>query len=196
MYRGFKALMDILFAATALLLFGPLMAVLALAIRMDSAGPAFFRQKRAGRNGRFFTIYKFRTMRQDTPRDMPTHMLAGANRHITRLGRFLRKSSLDELPQLFNILRGDMSLVGPRPALWNQDDLIALRKANGSDRIRPGLTGWAQVNGRDELPISRKAELDGEYAANLTLGRDLRILYRTALQVFHAEGVVEGVQKP
>jgi O-antigen biosynthesis protein WbqP len=141
-------------------------------------------------------IYKFRTMRQGTPRDLPTHLLAGADLHITRLGKVLRKSSLDELPQLFNILRGDMSLVGPRPALWNQDDLIALRRANGSDRIRPGLTGWAQVNGRDELPIPRKAELDGEYAANLTLGRDLCILFRTALQVFHAEGVVEGVQKP
>ena len=188
--------MDILIAATALLLLGPLMAVLALAIRMDSAGPALFHQKRAGRNGSFFTIYKFRTMKIETPQDMPTHLLAGASRHITRLGRFLRKSSLDELPQLFNILRGDMSLVGPRPALWNQDDLISLRKANGSDKIRPGLTGWAQVNGRDELPISRKAELDGEYAENLTLGRDLRILFRTALQVFHADGVVEGIQKP
>ena len=196
MYQGFKFMMDRVFSAIALLLLGPLMALLALAIRLDSAGPAFFRQKRAGRNGRFFTIYKFRTMRKETPHDMPTHMLTGANRHITRLGQFMRKSSLDELPQLLNILRGDMSLVGPRPALWNQDDLIALRKSNGSDRIRPGLTGWAQVNGRDELPISRKAELDGEYAANLTLGRDLRILVRTALQVFHAEGVVEGVQKP
>ncbi len=192
MYRSIKAVLDFLFALSALLILWPLLGLLALAVRLDSPGPALFRQKRAGRNGTCFDILKFRTMRTDTPRDMPTHLLDNAGRHITRVGGFLRKSSLDELPQLVNILRGQMSLIGPRPALWNQDDLIALRSANGASRLRPGLTGWAQVNGRDELPIGRKAELDGYYALHLSPLLDLLILWKTVLQVFRADGVVEG----
>ncbi len=192
MYRGVKRIADLLFALVAIVIAGPLLLVLALAIRLDSAGPVFFLQRRAGRDGTFFRIVKFRTMRTDTPADMPTHLLKGADSHITRVGRFLRKSSLDELPQLINILAGHMSLVGPRPALWNQEDLIALRQANGSSGIRPGLTGWAQVNGRDELPIEVKADLDGYYAAHCGPALDLKILWLTARQVIRGSGVVEG----
>jgi O-antigen biosynthesis protein WbqP len=196
LYRHIKATLDFVFTLAALLVFWPLLLLLALAIRLDSPGPVLFRQRRAGRAGTSFDILKFRTMRTDTPRDMPTHLLADAGRHITRVGGFLRKSSLDELPQLVNILRGQMSFIGPRPALWNQDDLISLRAANGADRLRPGLTGWAQVNGRDELPIGRKAELDGYYAEHLSPGLDLLILWKTVLQVFRADGVVEGKKEP
>ena len=192
MYRGVKRIADLLFALVAIVIAGPLLLVLALAIRLDSAGPVFFLQRRAGRDGTFFRIVKFRTMRTDTPADMPTHLLKGADSHITRVGRFLRKSSLDELPQLINILAGHMSLVGPRPALWNQEDLIALRQANGSSGIRPGLTGWAQVNGRDELPIEVKADLDGYYAVHCGPALDLKILWLTARQVIRGSGVVEG----
>ncbi|HEY5467463.1 MAG TPA: sugar transferase [Clostridia bacterium] len=196
MYRYVKHILDILFAVLLLLLIWPLLLVLALVIRIDSPGTALFRQKRVGKDDHFFNIVKFRTMRTDAPRDMPTHLLSSADSHITRLGRFLRKSSLDELPQVFNILYGEMSFIGPRPALWNQDDLIACRQANGANTIRPGLTGWAQVNGRDELPILRKAELDGYYAANCSLSLDLRILIRTGFKVFRADGVIEGEKKP
>ncbi|MBP7401287.1 MAG: sugar transferase [Clostridia bacterium] len=195
MYRFLKPILDGAAAAVCLLILWPFMLLLAAVIRIDSPGPVLFRQRRAGRGDRLFTIYKFRTMRIDTPRDMPTHMLAGAARHITRVGGFLRRSSLDELPQLLNILFGQMSFVGPRPALWNQDDLIALRRENGADRVRPGLTGWAQVNGRDELPIAEKAALDGYYAANFSPVLDVRILWRTALQVFRGSGVVEGATR-
>lgn len=192
MYRSIKRTADFLFAVAAIVITSPFLVLLAAAIRLDSPGPVFFLQKRAGRADTYFRIIKFRTMRTDTPADMPTHLLRGADSHITRVGRFLRKSSLDELPQLINILAGHMSFVGPRPALWNQDDLIALRRENGASDIRPGLTGWAQVNGRDELPIGVKADLDGYYAAHCGLLLDLRILWRTACQVVRGSGIVEG----
>lgn len=192
MYRIVKRIADLLFALVAIAFASPLMLLLAAAIRLDSPGPVFFLQRRAGKADTYFRIVKFRTMRTDTPADMPTHLLRSADSHITRVGRFLRKSSLDELPQLANILAGHMSFVGPRPALWNQDDLIALRRNNGASAIRPGLTGWAQVNGRDELPIQVKADLDGYYAAHCGPALDLQILWRTARQVVRGAGVVEG----
>ncbi len=174
-------------AALAWLLLG-----VSIAIRLDSPGPVLFRQKRVGKDGKYFYIYKFRTMRIDTPHDMPTHLLNNPDLFITRVGRFLRKTSLDELPQMFNILKGDMALVGPRPALWNQTDLLAERERYGANSVRPGLTGWAQIHGRDELPIRKKAELDGYYVQNVCLGRDLDCLWRTAGAVLRQDGVHEG----
>lgn len=194
-YRHIKRGLDILFAVCALVLTSPVFLFAALAIRLDSPGPVFFRQKRVGRAHSYFRMVKFRTMRVDAPADRPTHLLGDADAYITRVGRFLRKSSLDELPQLLQVLRGQMSLVGPRPALWNQYDLMELRAANGSAALRPGLTGWAQVNGRDELPIAVKAALDGYYAAHISLGLDARILWRTGRQVLCGAGVVEGEKK-
>lgn len=175
-------------AALAWLLLG-----VSIAIRLDSPGPVLFRQKRVGKDGKYFYIYKFRTMRIDTPHDMPTHLLNNPDLFITRVGRFLRKTSLDELPQMFNILKGDMALVGPRPALWNQTDLLAERERYGANSVRPGLTGWAQIHGRDELPIRKKAELDGYYVQNICLGMDLDCLWRTAGAVLRQDGVHEGV---
>lgn len=175
-------------AALAWLLLG-----VSIAIRLDSPGPVLFRQKRVGKDGKYFYIYKFRTMRIDTPHDMPTHLLNNPDLFITRVGRFLRKTSLDELPQMFNILKGDMALVGPRPALWNQTDLLAERERYGANSVRPGLTGWAQIHGRDELPIRKKAELDGYYVQNIHLGMDLDCLWKTAGAVLRQDGVHEGV---
>ena len=153
-----------------------------------------FTQKRVGKGKTFFKIYKFRTMRTDTPHDMPTHMLENPDAFITSAGRFLRRTSLDELPQIFNIFLGQMSIVGPRPALWNQDDLVAERDKYGANDCVPGLTGYAQVHGRDELPIPVKAELDGYYAKNLSFALDVKIFFRTIGSVLHHEGVVEGKQ--
>lgn len=147
------------------------------------------------RNGQYFYIYKFRTMRIDTPHDMPTHLLNHPDLFITRVGRFLRKTSLDELPQLFNILKGDMALVGPRPALWNQEDLISERERYGANSVRPGLTGWAQIHGRDELPIREKAELDGYYVHHIALGMDLECLCKTAGAVLRQDGIHEGMME-
>ena len=152
----------------------------------------FFRQKRVGIGKRHFQILKFRTMRIDTPHDMPTHLLHDPEQYITRMGRFLRKTSLDELPQLFNILAGDMSVIGPRPALWNQDDLIAERDKYGANDVKPGLTGWAQINGRDELPIPVKAKLDGEYVQRLGFLFDCKCFFGTITSVLRHDGVVEG----
>ena len=162
---------------------------------LDSPGPVLFRQKRVGRNGQYFYIYKFRTMRIDTPHDMPTHLLNHPDFFITRVGRFLRKTSLDELPQLFNILKGDMALVGPRPALWNQENLISERERYGANSVRPGLTGWAQIHGRDELPIREKAELDGYYVHHIALGMDLECLCKTAGAVLRQDGIHEGMME-
>lgn len=161
-------------------------------IKKDSKGPVLFKQKRFGKNKRFFYIYKFRTMYVDTPKDMPTHMLQDPSKCITKVGAFLRKTSLDELPQILNILKGDMSIVGPRPALWNQDDLIAERDRYGANDIPVGLTGWAQINGRDELPINIKAELDGYYAKNKSTWLDIKCIFLTVFSVFASDGVVEG----
>ena len=186
--RGF----DILLAVLGICLFALPMALIAILIKLDDGGPVFFTQRRVGRNKSLFDMYKFRTMKTSAPKDCPTHLLSDPKSHITRLGGFLRRSSLDELPQLFNILVGDMSVVGPRPALWNQQDLIDARDRAGACALRPGLTGWAQINGRDELPIARKAELDGEYARKISFGFDCRCFFGTFWAVVSARGVSEG----
>ena len=190
--RFFKRVLDILCAATGILVLSPLLLVLAVWVKVDSPGPVLFRQKRVGKNKQLFCILKFRTMYADTPKDVPTHLLQNPEAMITRSGRFLRRTSLDELPQLFNILVGQMSVVGPRPALWNQDDLIAERDKYGANALVPGLTGWAQANGRDELPIPVKASLDGYYVRHISFWLDVRILLKTACGVVKGDGVVEG----
>lgn len=184
--------MDILLSACAILVLLPVYLILALAIKMDDPGPIFFRQKRVGKGKTHFHILKFRTMKMDTPRDCPTHLLENPQQYITRVGGFLRKTSLDELPQIFQIFTGKMSVIGPRPALWNQFDLIEERDKYGANDIRPGLTGWAQINGRDELPIDVKARLDGEYVEKCSFLFDLKILIGTVFSVARHEGVVEG----
>ena len=186
--RGADALLSLL----ALVCLSPLYLALALAVKLTSPGPALFRQKRVGRGGRLFTIYKFRTMRTDTPRDTATHLLSNPGSYITPLGAFLRRSSLDELPQFFNVLKGDMSIVGPRPALYNQYDLIAAREKAGVTRVRPGITGWAQINGRDELPLPVKVQYDREYVENLSLRMDVRCFFGSIWAVLRADGVREG----
>ena len=190
--KGIKRLLDVVLSACGLLVLSPLLLLLCLAIKLDSPGPVFFKQKRVGIHKSYFNILKFRTMRIDTPHDMPTHLLHDPEQYITRVGRFLRKTSLDELPQLWNILKGEMSLIGPRPALWNQYDLIAARDAVHANDIRPGLTGLAQINGRDELPIDVKARYDGEYAADITFLNDAKIFLHSITYVFQRRGVVEG----
>jgi len=189
MYRLLKRFLDFTFSLAGLIILSPLYLILFICIRLESKGPAIFTQKRIGCNYRHFYIYKFRTMRIDTPRDVPTHLLSNPDQYVTKMGRFLRRTSLDELPQLLNILRGEMSVVGPRPALWNQYDLVRLRENNGSNKIRPGLTGWAQVNGRDDLPIPIKARMDGEYVEKMSLAFDWKIILMTIKKVPSAEGV-------
>jgi O-antigen biosynthesis protein WbqP len=168
------------------------MLIIAIAIKCDSKGPVFFKQKRVGIHKKHFNILKFRTMRTDTPHDAPTHELNDPKRWITKVGGFLRKTSLDELPQLFNIFGGSMSVIGPRPALWNQDDLIAERDKYGANDVKPGLTGWAQINGRDELEIPLKAKLDGEYVEKMSFGFDCKCFFGTIKSVLKSDGVVEG----
>ena len=193
MYRNcVKRALAIVLSLVGLLTLGWLLILLSIAIKLDSPGPVLFRQKRVGLGKSHFYILKFRTMRIDTPRDMPTHLLVNPEQYITRVGRFLRKTSLDELPQLFNILAGHMAIVGPRPALWNQFDLIAERDKYGANDIRPGLTGWAQINGRDELEIDVKACYDGEYVERMSLGFDIRCILGTITAVIRRDGVVEG----
>lgn len=191
-YRYIKRIIDILLSGLAIIILSPLLLILCIAIKLDSPGPIFFTQKRVGIHKTYFQIYKFRTMRTDTPKDMPTHMLANPEQYITKTGRFLRKTSLDELPQIFNIFKGDMSIVGPRPALWNQDDLVAERDKYGANDVTPGLTGWAQINGRDELEIPVKAKLDGEYVKKYGVTMDVRCFFGTFLSVLRQDGVVEG----
>lgn len=190
-YRVIKRILDFLLAVFLIIVLSPFILLLILCVALDSKGSVFFLQKRVGRRKVCFNIYKFRTMRSNTPKDVPTHLLVDADRYITRTGRFLRRTSLDELPQLFNILFGKMSFVGPRPALYNQDDLILERDLYGVNELVPGLTGWAQVNGRDELPIKEKARFDGEYAANFGFCMDMKCLLRT-LKILKGSGVVEG----
>jgi len=192
MYLKQKRLLDVVLAFCGLILFSPALLLIAAAIALDSAGPVLFRQKRIGCGKSTFHIYKFRTMRADAPGDTPTHLLAHAWQHITRVGRFLRRTSLDELPQLWNILLGHMSVVGPRPALWNQYDLIAARDKYGANDVRPGLTGWAQINGRDALDISEKARLDGEYVKRMSFLFDCKCFFGSILSVLRRDGVVEG----
>ena len=192
MYQRIKRGIDFLLALVGLIVLSLVLLALSLAIKLDSRGPVLFKQKRVGIHKTHFLILKFRTMRVDTPKDMPTHLLKNPEQYITRMGHFLRKTSLDELPQILNILKGDMAVVGPRPALWNQDDLIAERDRYGANDVRPGLTGWAQINGRDELEIPVKARLDGEYVAKIGPAMDLRCFFGTFLKVLAGEGVVEG----
>ena len=193
MYRlFFKRMLDLILSGLGLLLVSWLFVVLIVAVRLDSRGPVFFTQKRVGAKKKYFKILKFRTMRIDTPHDMPTHLLADPEQYITRVGKFLRKTSLDELPQLLNIFAGHMSVVGPRPALWNQYDLLALRDACGANDVRPGLTGWAQIHGRDELELEEKARLDGYYVEHLGFVMDLKCFFGTIGSVLRKDGVVEG----
>ena len=198
MYLKIKKGMDSFLAAVGLIVLSPLFCALIIWIKLDSKGPVLFKQKRIGIHKKPFHILKFRTMRIDTPKDMPTHMLADPEQYITKAGHFLRKTSLDELPQIINILMGDMSIIGPRPALWNQYDLIAERDKYGANDVLPGLTGWAQINGRDELEIPVKAKLDGEYVAKLRKGSlsgflmDTRYFFGTIVSVLRSDGVVEG----
>ncbi len=193
MYKNhIKRLLDLLLSLAAAVVLAIPMALLALWIKLDSPGPVFFRQRRVGAGKTHFNILKFRTMRGDTPHDVPTHLLKNADSYITKSGAFLRRTSLDELPQIYNIIAGQMSIIGPRPALYNQYDLIEARDAVHANDIRPGLTGLAQVNGRDELPIDVKARYDGEYAADITFRKDLAIFFRSIAYVFARRGVVEG----
>lgn len=193
MYRNYiKRLLAIILSLGGMICLSWLFLILSVAIKLDSPGPVFFRQKRVGKNKKHFQILKFRTMRIDTPHDMPTHLLQDPDQYITRVGRFLRRTSLDELPQLWNIFVGDMAVIGPRPALWNQYDLLDARDQYGANDLRPGLTGWAQIHGRDELEIPEKARLDGYYAQNLSFGLDVRCFFGTIKAVLAHDGVVEG----
>lgn len=192
MYLKVKRLLDVVLSLAGLIMLSPLFLILIIAIKVDSDGPVLFRQKRVGINKTHFDILKFRTMRIDTPKDTPTHLLKNPDQWITRMGKFLRKTSLDELPQIINILKGDMSIIGPRPALWNQYDLIDERDKYGANDVLPGLTGWAQINGRDELPIEIKARLDGEYVEKMGFLFDAKCFFGTILSVMRRDGVVEG----
>ncbi|WP_311383629.1 sugar transferase [Enterococcus faecium] len=193
MYKdGLKRGIDFLLSLVGIIVLSPIFLILCVAIKIDSKGPVIFKQKRVGKNKSHFYIYKFRTMKVDTPQETPTHLLSNPDFFITRVGKFLRKTSLDELPQLFNILKGDMAVIGPRPALWNQYDLIEERDKYHANDIRPGLTGLAQISGRDELEIDYKARLDGQYTANITPIMDLKCFFGTIISVFKSDGVVEG----
>lgn len=191
-YLKIKRFIDILLSILGIIMLSPVFLVLIIAIKIDSPGPVLFKQKRVGIHKKHFYILKFRTMRIDTPKDMPTHLLDNPNQWITKVGKFLRKTSLDELPQIINILLGDMAIVGPRPALWNQYDLIEERDKYGANDVPVGLTGWAQINGRDELEIDVKARLDGEYAEKIGFMMDVRCFFGTIFTVLRSDGVVEG----
>lgn len=197
MYRShIKRLLDILLSLLGLIALSPVYLILALLIVIDDPGPVLFRQRRVGLHKQLFDIAKFRTMKVEAPKDTPTHLLKNPGAHITRMGRFLRASSLDELPQLAQILSGKMSVIGPRPALWNQDDLIQERDKYGANDIRPGLTGWAQINGRDELEVKVKARFDGEYAQKMSFLFDAKCFIGTIASVLRKDGVVEGGAGP
>ena len=187
-----KRVIDIILSGLGLICLSWLFLILIIAIKIDDPGPAFFTQKRVGRGKTYFPLHKFRSMKMCTPHDTPTHLLENPEQYITRMGRFLRKSSLDELPQIWDIFVGNMSIIGPRPALWNQYDLIEERDRYGANDIRPGLTGWAQINGRDELEIDVKARYDGEYVENISFGFDVKCFFGTIFSVLRSDGVVEG----
>ncbi len=192
MYQKYlKRAVDIVLSLAGIIVLAIPMLIVALIIKIDDPGPALFAQKRVGIHKTYFKLYKFRSMKVDTP-DIPTHLMTNPEQYILKVGAFIRKTSIDELPQLFNILKGDMSIIGPRPALWNQDDLIAERDRYGANDVRPGLTGWAQINGRDELEIPVKAKLDGEYVQRLNFRFDVRCFLGTIFSVLRADGVVEG----
>lgn len=191
-YLKVKRVIDLVLSVLAAVILSPLFLILFIAIKMDTPGPIFFKQKRVGINKTHFNILKFRTMRIDTPKDTPTHLLGSPEQYITKVGKFLRKTSLDELPQIFNIIKGEMAIIGPRPALWNQYDLIAERDKFNANDVRPGLTGWAQINGRDELPITVKSELDGEYIKKMNFAFDVKCIFGTITSVLKSDGVLEG----
>lgn len=191
-YSFFKRLFDIFCSALAIIILGIPMLIVALAIKLDSKGPVLFKQERVGKNKKLFKIWKFRSMYTDTDPNAPTHELGNATSHITKVGKFIRKTSIDELPQLFNILSGKMSIVGPRPALWNQYDLIAERDKYDANDVRPGLTGLAQISGRDELEIAEKARIDGVYMKKRGFFYDIGLIFKTVFSVFRHDGVVEG----
>lgn len=193
MYQKYiKRIIDFILALLGVIVLSPILLLICLAIKIDSKGPIIFKQKRVGKEKVHFNIYKFRTMKNDTPKEIPTHLLNKPDAFITKVGKFLRKTSLDELPQLFNILKGDMSVIGPRPALWNQYDLIAERDKYGVNEAQPGLTGLAQISGRDELEIPVKAQLDGKYTENVSFMMDLKCFVGTLLSIVKSDGVVEG----
>lgn len=193
MYKQFlKRLIDMVLSTVGIIVLAIPMGVIALIIKITDPGPVFFKQKRVGLNKTHFNLYKFRSMKMSTPKDCPTHLLENPEQYITSIGKILRKSSLDELPQLFNILKGEMSVIGPRPALWNQYDLIEERDKYGANDVRPGLTGWAQINGRDELEIDVKAKLDGEYIEKMSFAFDCKCFLGTITSVLKSDGVVEG----
>lgn len=194
-YRLVKRLFDISLSSCSLILLSPLLMIISLFIKLDSSGPVLFTQERIGIFRRRFTIYKFRTMKINAPKDIPTHILEKPESHITGIGNILRKTSLDELPQLFNVLRGDMSMIGPRPALWNQLDLIHERDKYGANDVLPGISGWAQVNGRDVVTIEEKAKLDGEYVSRRSIGFDIKCFVLTIRAVITRKGIAEGGQR-
>lgn len=191
-YLPIKRYIDLILSGIGIVILSPILLILCIAIKIDTPGPILFKQKRVGLNKELFEIWKFRTMRVDTPKDMPTHMLSNPDQYITKTGKFLRKTSLDELPQIFNIFSGKMSIIGPRPCLWNQEDLIKERDRFGANNILPGLTGWAQINGRDELEIPIKAKLDGEYVEKLSFIFDCKCFFGTITSVLRHDGVIEG----
>lgn len=191
-YLPIKRLIDLVLSVCGLIVLSPLLIAIVIAIKLDSKGPVIFKQKRVGKNKTYFNIWKFRTMRTDAPKDMPTHLLSSPDAYITKIGKFLRQTSLDELPQILQIVVGKMSIIGPRPALWNQYDLIEERDKYGANDITPGLTGWAQVNGRDELEIPVKAKLDGEYVEKMGFMMDCKCFIMTIFSVARHDGVVEG----
>ena len=190
--KFFKRLMDLVLSSVGIVVLALPMVVFALIIRIEDPGPAIFRQKRVGIHKTYFSVLKFRSMKMSTPHDMPTHMLENPDQYLLKCGRWMRKMSIDELPQLFNIFTGKMSIIGPRPALCNQDDLIAERDKYGANDVKPGLTGWAQINGRDELEIADKARLDGEYVKKMSFAFDCRCFFGTIRSVLRHDGVVEG----
>lgn len=193
MYKNFlKRVLDFFMSLLGIVVLSPIFLILVIIIKLTSPGPILFKQKRVGKNKSHFNILKFRTMRTDTPKDCPTHLLSNPDQYITKIGKFMRKTSLDELPQLFNILKGDMAIIGPRPALWNQYDLIEERDKYKANDIKPGLTGWAQINGRDELEIDVKAALDGEYVEKMSFLFDCKCFFGTITSVLKSDGVVEG----
>ena len=191
-YRYFKRVIGFMISLIGFIVLIPVFLILIVCIKLDSKGPILFKQRRIGLHKKEFNILKFRTMKIDTPKDTPTHLLENPDMYITKVGKFLRKTSLDELPQIINIIKGDMCIVGPRPALWNQYDLIEERDKYGANDIVPGLTGWAQINGRDELPIDVKAKLDGEYVKKCSFGFDIKCFFLTFVKVLKRDGVVEG----
>ena len=192
MYMKVKRVLGIFLSSLGIVILSPVFIILIIAIKLESRGPVLFKQKRIGIHKKHFNILKFRTMKIDTPRDTPTHLLENPEQYITKIGKFMRKTSLDELPQIFNIFAGQMSVIGPRPALWNQYDLIEERDKYGANDVPPGLTGWAQINGRDELPIKLKAKLDGEYTEKMGLRMDAICFFGTISSVLKSDGVVEG----